>query len=63
MIGIAVTNTDRLVRLINEILDIERIESGRVEMSRRLCDSKDLMEHAAATMASQAEAEADLDRA
>ncbi len=57
MIGIAVTNTDRLVRLINEILDIERIESGRVEMSRRLCDSEDLMEHAAATMAAQAEAE------
>ena len=57
MIGIAVTNTDRLVRLINEILDIERIESGRAEMSRRLCDSEDLMEHAVATMASQAEAE------
>ena len=55
MIGIAVTNTDRLVRLINEILDIERIESGRVEMSRRLCDSEDLMLHAAETMATQAE--------
>jgi PAS domain S-box-containing protein len=57
MIGIAVTNTDRLVRLINEILDIERIESGRVELSRRLCDSDELMQHAAATMAAQAEAE------
>ena len=57
MIGIAVTNTDRLVRLINEILDLERIESGRVELSRRLCDSDELMQHAAATMAAQAEAE------
>jgi len=57
MIGIAVANTDRLVRLINEILDIERIESGRVEMSRRLCDSGDLMRHAAETMAAQADAE------
>jgi PAS domain S-box-containing protein len=57
MIGIAVTNTDRLVRLINEILDLERIESGRVELTRRLCDSGELMEHAAATMAAQAEAE------
>ena len=57
MIDIALTNTDRLVRLINEILDIERIESGRVEMSRRVCDSGDLMRHAAETMAAQAEAE------
>ena len=56
MIGIAVANTDRLVRLINEILDLERIESGRVELSRRLCDSDELMQHAAATMAAQAEA-------
>ena len=57
MIGIAVTNTDRLVRLINEILDLERIESGRVELSRRLCDSGELMEHAAETMAAQAKSE------
>ena len=34
MIEIAVSNTDRLVRLINEMLDMERIESGRVELSR-----------------------------
>ena len=57
MIEIAVSNTDRLVRLINEMLDMERIESGRVELSRRLCDSEELMQDAAATMAAQAEAE------
>ena len=28
MVDIAVENTDRLIRLINDILDIERIESG-----------------------------------
>jgi len=39
MLDIAVANTDRLVRLINEILDIERIESGRVVMARRACDA------------------------
>ena len=30
MVEIAVENTDRLIRLINDILDIERIESGAV---------------------------------
>ena len=34
MLDIAVANTDRLVRLINDILDLERIESGRVDARR-----------------------------
>jgi len=32
-------NTDRLVRLINDILDIERIESGKVSMVKQTCDA------------------------
>jgi PAS domain S-box-containing protein len=32
MLDIAVTNTDRLIRLINDILDIERMESGKIRM-------------------------------
>jgi signal transduction histidine kinase/CheY-like chemotaxis protein len=32
MLDIAVTNTDRLIRLINDILDLERVESGEVVM-------------------------------
>ncbi len=43
MLSIAVNNTDRLVRLINDILDIERIESGKVTMTRQLCDAGTLM--------------------
>lgn len=35
MLEIAVTNTDRLVRLINDILDLEKISSGKVELHRR----------------------------
>jgi PAS domain S-box-containing protein len=35
MLDVAIANTDRLVRLINDILDVERIESGAVPMSRR----------------------------
>jgi len=34
MLEIAVINTDRLVRLINDILDLERIDSGTVELQR-----------------------------
>ena len=43
MLKIAVTNTDRLIRLINDILDIERLESGRTRLLRRVCDLPDLL--------------------
>jgi len=32
LLEIAVDSTERLVRLINDILDIERMESGKVQM-------------------------------
>ena len=32
MLELAVTNTDRLVRLINDVLDIERMDAGAVEL-------------------------------
>jgi PAS domain S-box-containing protein len=35
MVDIAVTSTDRLVRLINDILDIEKIESGKMAFNLR----------------------------
>ncbi len=34
LLRIALTNTDRLIRLINDILDIEKIEAGHVEIRR-----------------------------
>ncbi len=43
MLQIAVDSTDHLVRLINDILDIERIESGRVKMEKRLCNVNDFI--------------------
>ncbi len=46
MLQIAVDSTDRLVRLINDILDIERIESGRVQMEKQLCQVEDLITEA-----------------
>jgi len=43
MLDIAINNTDRLVRLINDILDLERMESGRVELHRKLIDGHALL--------------------
>jgi PAS domain S-box-containing protein len=39
LLDIASSNTDRLVRLINDILDIERIESGEVTLTKSECDA------------------------
>jgi PAS domain S-box-containing protein len=50
MLDISVTNTDRLIRLINDILDIERIESGRIALQRTNCSAADLLEQAADVM-------------
>ncbi|HYG58559.1 MAG TPA: ATP-binding protein, partial [Symbiobacteriaceae bacterium] len=54
MIDIASNNSDRLVRLINDILDIERMESGQVPMELQECDAAALMTQAAELMQPQA---------
>jgi PAS domain S-box-containing protein len=46
MLEIAVSNTDRLVRLINDILDLERLESGKMNMEKQTCNAADLMTQA-----------------
>jgi PAS domain S-box-containing protein len=43
MIEIALTDTDRLVRLVNDILDLERLDSGEVPLVREVCDVTTLM--------------------
>ncbi|HEU0014885.1 MAG TPA: response regulator [Longimicrobium sp.] len=55
MLDIAVQNSDRLIRLINDILDIERIESGRVTMELRPADAAELAAQAVDVMAAMAE--------
>jgi PAS domain S-box-containing protein len=55
MLEIAVQNTDRLVRLINDILDIERIESGTVTMELRPVDASALAREAMEVMTAMAE--------
>ena len=46
MVEIATADTDRLVRLINDILDIERMESGRVTLDRTQVDGAELVQRA-----------------
>ncbi|MEO5509569.1 MAG: ATP-binding protein [Longimicrobiales bacterium] len=45
MLELAVTNTDRLIRLINDILDVERIESGALPMARHRVALAEIMRH------------------
>ena len=55
MLEIAFDNTNRLVRLINDILDIERINSGKVTMEKQICNAAELMTQAVNEMQAMAE--------
>jgi signal transduction histidine kinase len=44
MMDIAIGNTDRLVRLVNDILDLERIGSGKAELHSQMCSMEELMQ-------------------
>ncbi len=55
MLEIAVNNTDRLIRLLNDILDIEKLESGAIHMNRTTCDAGDLIRRSAEVMKSMAD--------
>ncbi len=54
MANMALRNSERLVRLVNDILDLERMESGRDKIERQQCDSAELIEQAVDTMRSMA---------
>jgi signal transduction histidine kinase/DNA-binding response OmpR family regulator len=55
LLRIALTNTDRLVRLINDILDLERMESGRATLQFRRCSLPELVQQAVDTMTAMAD--------
>jgi PAS domain S-box-containing protein len=50
LLDIAVQNTDRLVRLINDILDLERIRAGRSALKPRPVPAPDLVRQAVELM-------------
>jgi two-component system, OmpR family, sensor histidine kinase VicK len=55
MLEIADENTDRLVRLVNNVLDLQRIESGEVTMEKQICSAADLMIQATEAMQAMAQ--------
>jgi two-component system, OmpR family, sensor histidine kinase VicK len=50
LLAIADENTERLVRLVNSVLDLQRIESGAVTMEKQACNAADLMVQAVEAM-------------
>ncbi len=46
LIQIALNNSDRLVRLVNDILDLERLESQKTEMVMEVCEVTDFIQQA-----------------
>jgi PAS domain S-box-containing protein len=55
MLHIAANNSERLIRLVNDILDIERIQSGQVKMTKTICHGEDLISSTVETMKEMAE--------
>ncbi|PSR18597.1 hypothetical protein C8255_06665 [filamentous cyanobacterium CCP3] len=43
MLHMALNNTERLIRLVNDILDLERLTSGRIDLKLEPCPLADLM--------------------
>lgn len=46
MLEIALIDTNRLVNLVNDILDLERLDSGRAVLEKTRCQAADLMQQA-----------------
>lgn len=57
LLQIASNNTDRLVRLINDILDIERMQSGKVTLVKTSCNAAEVVNQAVETVRALAERE------
>ena len=55
MIALAQRNGDRLIRLVDDLLDLERMESGKDKIDKQRCDSAELIQLAADTLRSVAD--------
>lgn len=55
MLEIAIRNTDRLIRLLNDVLEIEKLKSGKINLQRVSCDAGELMQQAGDEMTAMAQ--------
>ncbi len=55
VLNIGIKNTERLIRLVNDILDLERMKSGKITMQQIEYDIIKLLHHAIETMQPMAE--------
>ncbi|MEO0432157.1 MAG: PAS domain S-box protein [Cyanobacteria bacterium J06656_5] len=55
LLEIALSNTERLTRLVNDVLDLERIESGTIKMIKVRCQVAQVLQQAAQAMMSMAQ--------
>ena len=46
MVDIAVTDMERLVRLVNDIVDMEQVELGELALNRKPCSARQLLDEA-----------------
>jgi PAS domain S-box-containing protein len=55
LVQLAHQNTNRLIRLINDILDLQRMESGKIILEKRECSTTELVHQAVTEMSGLAE--------
>jgi PAS domain S-box-containing protein len=58
MVEIALTDSERLVRLVNDILDLERLDSGTVTLGKEVCDAVALIQQSVDAMQALADSAA-----
>ncbi len=59
ILSVATTNAERLIRLVNDILDLERLKSGETRLNRTHCNIEDLFAQTVDAMRAMAD-EADV---
>ena len=55
ILNVAIRNSERLIRLVNDILDLERMKSGKITIEPVLCNLQSLLVQATETMQAMAE--------
>jgi len=50
LIAIAISNAERLIRLVNDVLDLERVAQGTLRLHKASCNLAELIRQAVATM-------------